>query len=158
MRTTMARVGGVPAGEILTLRSLDDVLSLRGLPLFGLPAKHLQVTLPRLSDSENREWSQRLDRFYSACGCEIGSPLMIASMVFWVALALVGPTGPGPFSWQFLALAVATTFLSAVLGKIVGLKISRLHLNRAVELLENELAGRPNNSWGLPSGGLPSDS
>ena len=147
----MARAGRASADEILTLRTLDDVLSLRDLPLFRVPPNRLRLALPQFSDSENGEWSQRLDRFYSACGCAIGSPLMIASIVFWVALALVGPTGPEPFSWQFLALAVATTFLSAVLGKIVGLKISRLPLNRAVELLGNDLVVRPNNSWGLPS-------
>ena len=147
----MARAGRASADEILTLRTLDDVLSLRDLPLFRVPPNRLRLALPQFSDLENGERSQRLDRFYSACGCEIGSPLMIASIVFWVALALIGPTGLKSFSWQFLALAVATAFLSAVLGKIVGLKIYRLRLNRAVELLGNDLVMRPNNSWGLPS-------
>lgn len=147
----MARAGRASADEILTLPTSDDVLSLRNLPLFRVPPNRLRLALPQFSDLENGEWSQRLDRFYSACGCEIGSPLMIAIIVFWVALALIGPAGLKPFSWQSLALAVATTFLSAVFGKIIGLKISRLRLNRAVELLGKDLVVKPNNSWGLPS-------
>ena len=94
----MARAGQASAHEILTLRTLDDVLSLRDLPLFRVPPNRLRLALPQFSDLENGERSQRLDRFYSACGCEIGSPLMIASIVFWVALALIGPTGLKPFS------------------------------------------------------------
>ena len=78
----MARAGRASADEILTLRTLDDVLSLRDLPLFRVPPNRLRLALPQLSDSKNGKWSQRLDWFYSACGCEIGSPLMIASIVF----------------------------------------------------------------------------
>ena len=91
LRTTMARASRTSADEILSLRTLDDMLSLQDLPLFRVPPNSLRLALPQFSDFENGERSQRLDRFYSACACEIGSPLMIASIVFWVALALIGP-------------------------------------------------------------------
>ena len=63
-----------------------------GLAAVQSPAESSATRSAQFSDLENGERSQRLDRFYSACGCEIGSPLMIASIVFWVALALIGPT------------------------------------------------------------------
>lgn len=82
--------------------------------------RHIKIELS--NDTDLSEYERQLNRHYFSCGCETGS-----FMVFLTVLAgfVIWLTDIAPTIWVWWKILIIL-FLSALLGKITGLCISKI--------------------------------
>lgn len=83
-------------------------------------------------------WEERLERYYTACGCETGSAFMLATLLSYIVV--LGANGFGTLQWRDLGVGLALTTIAAIAGKIVGLLYARRHLTSTAADLASLIA------------------
>jgi hypothetical protein len=83
----------------------------------------LRSLLGTLPAAEARAIGQRLHGLRTDCGCRVGSIVMLGATGFWLARTFAAATQA---SWQQLLVSgFAVLFVSAGLGKLLGLGLAR---------------------------------
>lgn len=119
-------------------------LSVRRL-LSRRPPTRIEIEAIGTSTERVRAWEQRISQLQGACGCEQGGIGLIAGLVGYAAFLLLRPGGWGDVGSTELWVGVAVLFITATLGKVVGLRMARRGLQRAVREIRAQWAAQNAN-------------
>jgi hypothetical protein len=94
--------------------------------------------------------SADIQRFRSACGCELASLFMIAATVLFLTYIAYGPGkwSAGEALWRGMVWVVSVS----VVGKLLGLAYARVRLQMLRSALRRELQFSTTAKLSLPSG------
>lgn len=127
--------------KILTISSPADLSQLLGKGIFKRKNKidRIELNLDQLSYEDSAELQQRLNDLYSDCGCSFGSLVLIISMAIYFIYILFVIGIPNLTGYDLL-VGVGLFFISAGIGKMVGIKLARIKFNKIVNQLVNKLS------------------
>ncbi|MCC6281808.1 MAG: hypothetical protein IT262_14465 [Saprospiraceae bacterium] len=94
-----------------------------------------RIKLEFANFENTKEWEDKINKNYFACGCETGSMAVCAVLVIFVVLWSIGSLF-AIFTWWKM---IATIFAAALTGKIAGLVLSHFQLQKLVKELEAAL-------------------
>ncbi len=118
-----------------TIASVEQLYPLlSGFTLTGLRTHRIALKLSWLSNEENSQWSERINREYTACGCSEGAVAgMLGSGVG--TLVFFGNQWIGhPWSNTYAAIAAGAVLIGAMgLGKAIGLLRARRRLQKTIQ-------------------------
>jgi hypothetical protein len=102
--------------------------------------RRLQVYLGSLPANEAVVVKRRLDDLRRDCGCRVGSIVMLVVTTSWIVYTLLVPVAGR--SWQrTIAIGSVVLFVSALIGKLIGLGLARVRLHLEVRRLDRRLCG-----------------
>ena len=138
----MSRTSKLPTARN-EIRHPDDLAGLSVLPWKRVSGRgQIAIDDSEVDDATRRQWEQRLNRLYFACGCPEGAVgVMIALAAYVVVMGAVRPD-LGSF-WSFLALGAAATIAGGLVGKLVGLRAADRKLQLELRDIRNEWNAPP---------------
>jgi hypothetical protein len=122
------------------IRTAADLQSLRTRNGRAPRPDRLALDVEGLSEREARAWEATLSRYYFACGCEVGSVVLLLALVGYLAFLAVAPGGFGAATWGDGLRGVAVCLVAALTGKLGGLLHARFRLGAAIRSLGDRLA------------------
>lgn len=118
--------GVVEARRILRVRTADELSRLtRSWNRFD----KIELLTDRLEADARECWERRLLSAYEECGCDAGGLAVLIALVGFVVFAAGFRHAPW---WTNVALGVAAMLTAAVVGKLVGIAIARVRLQRDI--------------------------
>jgi hypothetical protein len=112
---------------------IDSRDALDALPPFlwkrGVPPLLLDV--PRAPAERVASVSERLNRHYFACGCEVGSFALACALIVWGLRAATAGDGARRFLTARIGAVVSSLAAAAAAGKMIGLSVAWLNYRRA---------------------------
>lgn len=125
--------------KILIISSPGDLGRLLAKGIYKKKNKfdRIELKLDQLSLEESGELQQRLNDLYSDCGCSFGSLVLIISMAIYFIYILFTIGIPNLTGYDLL-LGVGIFFISASIGKIIGIKLARVKFKKIVNQLVNK--------------------
>jgi hypothetical protein len=118
----------------LIVRTASDVEMLRAntSAIRRLPSKGVQVAIPGLEPRQAQRLRERVVAYVGACGCAEGGTAALIGLlcvIGWIATEI----GTRGFRWSDVGVAAAGVLLAVLLGglgKVLGVTIARLRLER----------------------------
>ena len=127
--------------KILLINNTSDLKKLLKKEIFKMKNKleQIEVKLDRLSSEESTKLQQNLNDLYSDCGCSFGSLVLLISMAFYFIYILFSKGIPNITGYDLL-IGIGIFFISAGVGKIVGIKLARIKFKKIVNQLIDNLS------------------
>ena len=111
------------------LRAINHRL---GITSFFDRMPHYRFAIPELSESSNREASERMSNYQNACGCFEGGLLMGISVIGFVASYVISGRSISAFGVKEFLAFLGLLFVSTLVGKMFGVLWARV---RTVQLV-----------------------
>lgn len=111
------------------LRAINHRL---GITAFFDRVPHYRFAIPELSESINREASERMSNYQNACGCFEGGLLMGITVIGFVVSYVISGRSISAFGMRDLLTFLGLFFVSTLVGKMFGVLWARV---RAVQLV-----------------------
>lgn len=119
-----------------------DELDILCEPSFARRRVVLFLQFPGIASEQLRKWERRLNAHFNACGCLTGAAFALFGLMGAIGWQLAFADW-GLFHWPaFATRAVACLILLGGLGKVVGIRIARWRLRRAVLAIKNNMRFR----------------
>ena len=100
--------------------------------------RSLRLALTALPAHEAAAVKRRLDALRTDCGCGLGAIVMLGATGLWVAHTVVAPVAGR--SWlSTVALGLLVVFTSTLIGKLLGIALSRIRFHFAVRSLRRRV-------------------
>ncbi|MDG2570885.1 hypothetical protein P7L87_25370 [Vibrio parahaemolyticus] len=98
----------------------------------------MRLALTALPAHEAAAVKRRLDSLRTDCGCGLGAIVMLGATGLWVAHTVVAPVAGR--SWlSTVALGLLVVFTSTLIGKLLGIALSRIRFHFAVRSLRRRV-------------------
>lgn len=121
---------------VLKLSSIEELRELLdGIRLLQPRQYSLSLEVSQLSPQQTSVWQQKLNRNFSACGCEVGAVFMLIALGSCLVFSFTQLGGLMTLKWQYVCAMVVVIILSALTGKIVGLAIARIRVKLCIKEL-----------------------
>lgn len=116
--------------------------SLKGLVhdvgLFKTPRKNIRIQLDHLSDQANANLQEQVKKHYEACGCSQGRTIGVITLLGFVSLVVTGVVSVRELGiGKTLLFYFVCSFITMLIGKIVGLWQARQQLKKLATDVEN---------------------
>jgi hypothetical protein len=122
--------GAVESRRLLRVRSAADLAQLRrSWNRFD----EIELVTSRLDPDERERWERRLLSEYDECGCDAGG---VAVLITLVGLVLFAVAVPHARTWTNVGLGVAATLAAALVGKLAGIAVARVRMQRDIRRVE----------------------
>jgi hypothetical protein len=103
--------------------------------------QQLNTYLESLPVDEMTVWKQRLERLRNDCGCAVGSIITLIITGSWIIHSILNPAAGQ--TWQrMIWVGVIVLFVSATVGKLLGLALARMRFQFAVRNLRRRAMER----------------
>jgi hypothetical protein len=100
--------------------------------------RSLRLALTALPAHEAAAVKRRLDALRTDCGCRLGAIVMLGATGLWVARMVVAPVAGR--SWlSTVAWGLLVLFTSTLIGKLLGIALSRIRFHFAVRSLRRRV-------------------
>lgn len=99
------------------------------------PAQKVCFALPHLTSGENERLSAQCNRLLIACGCGAGAAMAIAAAGVYAMTATQSVWGDDYAIWEHVGLGATAFFFFGLIGKLIGLGISRYRLRGLLQRL-----------------------
>ncbi|GAA5222295.1 hypothetical protein GCM10025777_29260 [Membranihabitans marinus] len=96
----------------------------------------IKMNIGQLSQDENAQYEKYFNEYYNACGCEMGSFFCFVSILLYSIFEIFHNDN---INWLTVRNGVIIFFLSAGLGKIIGIFIAKMRLKKEVTELLHRL-------------------
>ncbi|HET8671986.1 MAG TPA: hypothetical protein VFM05_15625 [Candidatus Saccharimonadales bacterium] len=107
--------------------------------LFKTASKDIRVQFDHLSDKDNSNLQQQVMKHYKACGCSQGRTIGIITLLGFVALVITGVVSVRELGIaKTLLFYFLISFITMLIGKIVGLWQARQQLTKLATQVENK--------------------
>ena len=107
--------------------------------LFKTASKNIRVQFDHLSDQDNSNLQEQVVKHYKACGCSQGRTIGIITLVGFVALVITGVVSVRQLGIaKTLLFYFLTSFITMLIGKIVGLWQARQQLTKLATQVESK--------------------
>lgn len=118
----------------LTIDSALALASLQGETRRGGPRRFtaLAVRAPGATETVNAQWQRRIESDYFACGCGIGTAVSLVAVASCIVAFTARTGGWSAFAWTDGLLLLAIFVASTGLGKLVGIRLARRRLRKAL--------------------------
>ena len=122
-------------------QELKDLLSNHRISFLPQEGK-ITLLYDHLSETEKKNWEDKLSRYYFECGCDFGAKFAIVFLFLYLIFLFVIAGISSILEWQTIAYGFVFIVFGAVLGKIFGLVYYKYLLNHAINKLleETEIA------------------
>lgn len=101
--------------------------------------ERVTLALESLEPMEQREWEQRINRHFRACGCGSAAAGLSLAFVIGAALAVINDDLLSRRPLLVTGLGLLALLVAAGLGKAFGLWVARIRLKSAVAALRRRL-------------------
>ncbi|MGE0096321.1 MAG: hypothetical protein AB7M05_05870 [Alphaproteobacteria bacterium] len=131
---------GVSGGDVLSIRSVADLMRLSAYRPRTKPIRRIEVHISGISESERASYEKQLNRHFFACGCaeaSVAAILGTVGAIVWIALTV---DSWSDLSWHQPALLAGTFIIATGIGKFTGRLISRFRLEQTKSALRKTLA------------------
>lgn len=99
---------------------------------------------------DSAEWERLLNRYYFACGCDIGAKGTVIGFIA-AALLIYDSVTRGWFGWTMLAiLSLGIIVVTSVVGKLAGLLQARGRLHELIFHIRREVPPTPPSADAQP--------
>ena len=121
---------------------IDSGASLKSLVheigLFKTPRKNIHIQFDHLSDQANASLQEKVMKHYKACGCSQGRTVGVITLLGFVFLLVTGVVSVRELGiGKTLLLYFLCSFVTMLIGKIVGLWQARQQLTKLATDVEN---------------------
>ncbi len=129
---------GQKALPVVVFQSAEELTLLRQAKV-GWRRAHLVLCLPGLSQEQTKSWEAALNARFNDCGCSTGAIFATFALAVSIAWQFWHSDWSVPhWSW-FLVRTLFSIVVAGVLGKLLGIKYSRVVLRRIINQVQ-ELA------------------
>lgn len=101
--------------------------------------EQISLNLPFLDPAANRRYSEKLETYRHECGCGAGGRFLGLSAVTCAVLGVFRISVFATDRWKQLAIAAVIVFVSAMIGKAVGLIHAKLKLYMTLRAIRDAL-------------------
>ena len=126
------------------ITSLDRLLSGDGSIQKKLMQGELKLNFAELSAEETKYWNNRLNRYYSSCGCPQGATAIILTMICFISYLFFRHSG-FYITWLTCVQALGLFIISGAIGKIIGLELGKKKFRKNILELKSVLQERGEN-------------
>jgi hypothetical protein len=99
------------------------------------PKQPLELRLAALGVQESTEWQDKLESLRRECGCSMGTVFTILGLAAYLVFLLLGGARTLHHVWTAVLAGFGVVFVSAGMGKAIGISRARNKLQKAVEQL-----------------------
>ena len=125
--------------EIIISSSASLKTLVHEIGLFKTASKDIRVQFDHLSDKDNSNLQQQVMKHYKACGCSQGRTIGIITLLGFVALVITGVISVRELGIaKTLLFYFLISFITMLIGKIVGLWQARQQLTKLATQVENK--------------------
>ena len=125
----------------LYIRTVGDLESLLKRRRRGGRPDRLVLDVKGLAEADAKTWEAKLSRYYFACGCELGSAVLLVALPAYVVALALAPGGFRSATWRDAVAGVLIGFVAAGVGKAAGLIHARWRLRTTVRSLAKAVFG-----------------
>ena len=98
----------------------------------------LQLDANSSTAEQLRLWERELTRLQSPCGCEEGARGLLVGVVGYLLYLVLRPGGWGNPGWRELWIGCGVVFVTASVGKVLGIVMGRRKLRRLIRQVRAE--------------------
>ena len=84
-------------------------------------------------ESKSELWESRLNKYFFACGCKTGSAFFIILLPVYLLYLFFQIDEIYELAWADFGGVILVVFLSALLGKIIGLSVAYILLKKTIK-------------------------
>ena len=113
-------------------------LRTRATPKLVPGGGRIKLNIAGFTEKHRLRWENRINTYYSACGCFEGSVSILVGVMLYVAYLLLR-NAASPLGWVDLISVFVLVLLAGAFGKLYGLYQGKIKLKKTIDVLVKSL-------------------